>query len=99
MIITGGEKVHPTEVEGVLLAHPAVVDAAVVGVPDADLGQRVAAAVVRRAGAEVSVDELVEAVRHHLAICVPSARVRRLRAPPRWQILRAQLRAEILAAT
>jgi long-chain acyl-CoA synthetase len=42
LIIRGGSNIAPTEVERVLLAHPAVGDAAVVGVPDAVLGQRVA---------------------------------------------------------
>jgi long-chain acyl-CoA synthetase len=41
LIIRGGSKISPVEIERVLMAHPAVRDAAVVGVPDADLGQRV----------------------------------------------------------
>jgi fatty-acyl-CoA synthase len=102
LIITGGEKVHPTEVEGVLLAHPGVVDAAAVGLPDTDLGQRVAAAVVLRAGAEVTVEELVDAVRRHLArFAVPRVLVF-VDSVPRnaaGKILRAQLATEILAAS
>jgi malonyl-CoA/methylmalonyl-CoA synthetase len=47
MIKTGGENVYPGEVEAVLLATPGVADAVVVGLPDARLGQRVAALVVR----------------------------------------------------
>lgn len=46
MIITGGENVYPQEVERVLLTHPSVTDCAVVGRPDPDLGERVAAYVV-----------------------------------------------------
>jgi len=42
LIIRGGSNISPVEVERVLMAHPAVGDAAVVGVPDPDLGQRVA---------------------------------------------------------
>ena len=45
-IVRGGENVHPAEVERVLLAHPAVRDAAVVGIPDARLGQTVGALIV-----------------------------------------------------
>jgi long-chain acyl-CoA synthetase len=45
LILSGGVNVYPAEVESVLLEHPLVDDAAVVGVPDADLGQRVAALV------------------------------------------------------
>lgn len=48
LVISGGVNVHPGEVEGVLLEHPAIVDAAVVGVPDDDLGERLAAAVETR---------------------------------------------------
>jgi 2,3-dihydroxybenzoate-AMP ligase len=48
----GGEKIAPDEVEDHLLAHPAVHDAAVVGVPDARLGERSCAVIVPRAGAE-----------------------------------------------
>ena len=57
MIIRGGENISPREVEEVLMEHPAVRDAAVVGVPDEEWGQRVAAAVVLDAPA--APDELV----------------------------------------
>jgi O-succinylbenzoic acid--CoA ligase len=55
-ILTGGENVDPGEVVAVLRAHPAVDDAAVVGVPDDEWGQRVSALVV--AAADVSADDL-----------------------------------------
>jgi acyl-coenzyme A synthetase/AMP-(fatty) acid ligase len=47
-IIRGGENIAPAEIEDVLLRHPAVVDAVVVGVPDDQWGQRLEAAVVTR---------------------------------------------------
>jgi acyl-CoA synthetase (AMP-forming)/AMP-acid ligase II len=50
MIITGGENVYSSEVEAVLQRHPAVAEAAVVGVPDERLGEAVAAMVVSRPG-------------------------------------------------
>jgi acyl-CoA synthetase (AMP-forming)/AMP-acid ligase II len=45
MIISGGVNVYPAEVEAVLLSHPAVRDAAVVGLPDEEFGERIAAVV------------------------------------------------------
>jgi len=45
VINTGGEKVHPQEVEDILLAYPGVTDASVVGVPDETWGERVVAVV------------------------------------------------------
>jgi acyl-CoA synthetase (AMP-forming)/AMP-acid ligase II len=58
MIITGGENVLPTEVEEVLLRHPAVADAAVIGRADPEWQEAVTAVVVRRQRAEVSAEEL-----------------------------------------
>lgn len=58
MIITGGENVYCTEVEGVLFTHPAVREAAVFGVPDEKWGERVCAAVVPRQGAKIEAEEL-----------------------------------------
>ena len=58
MIIRGGYNVYPREVEEVLYAHPAVLEAAVVGIPHADLGEEVGAAVVLSEGASASADEL-----------------------------------------
>ena len=46
MVVSGGENVYPAEVENVLLSHPAVVDAAVIGVPDEKWGETVKAIVV-----------------------------------------------------
>jgi O-succinylbenzoic acid--CoA ligase len=57
-IITGGENVAPTEVEAVLLAHPAVGDAAVIGRPDLEWGEAVVAVVVLRDGQAVEPEEL-----------------------------------------
>ncbi|MFG3285041.1 class I adenylate-forming enzyme family protein [Streptomyces sp. NPDC048111] len=58
MVIRGGENVYCVEVEGVLHDHPAVLDAAVLGVPHPVLGEEVAAVVQVRAGASVSPEEL-----------------------------------------
>jgi acyl-coenzyme A synthetase/AMP-(fatty) acid ligase len=67
VINTGGEKVHPQEVEEVLLAHPAVTDCVVVGVPDDVWGERVSAVVATRDPDAVSQEELRDWVRLSLA--------------------------------
>ena len=67
MINTGGEKVFPEEVEGVLKAHPAVFDCLVVGVPDERWGERVTAVVQARPGTSPSVEELDAHCREHIA--------------------------------
>jgi long-chain acyl-CoA synthetase len=66
VIVRGGENLSPGEIEDVLLDHPAVADAAVVGVPDEEWGEGVAAAVVLKAGATASAEELQDWVRKHL---------------------------------
>ncbi len=60
MIISGGENVYPSEVEGMLGGHPKVKDVAVIGVPDEKWGERVHAVVIPRDGATLSVEEIVE---------------------------------------
>jgi acyl-CoA synthetase (AMP-forming)/AMP-acid ligase II len=64
---TGGEKVFPEEVEGALKSHPDVFDALVIGVPDALLGQRVAALIQPRPGAVADPGALAEHVRRQVA--------------------------------
>jgi len=67
MIVSGGENVFPREVEELLVTHPAVADVAVIGVEDADFGQRLRAFAVKAAGAEVSEEELQTFVKDNLA--------------------------------
>jgi acyl-CoA synthetase (AMP-forming)/AMP-acid ligase II len=58
MIVTGGENVYSAEVENAIAAHPAVAGCAVIGVPDAEWGERVHAVVVVRPGATLTQEEL-----------------------------------------
>jgi len=67
IIKTGGEKVSALEIEAVLRAHPAIADCAVVGVADADWGERVSAAVVLAAGRALGLEELRDWARERLA--------------------------------
>jgi len=67
MIVSGGENVYPQEVEDVLCLHPAILEVAVVGVPDAEFGQRLRAVVVPRAGFDLSRADVKAYVRHRLA--------------------------------
>jgi fatty-acyl-CoA synthase len=67
MIVSGGENVYPAEVEDLLNGHPDVAEAAVVGVPDEEFGERLRAYVVRRPGTKVRAADLKAHVRDHLA--------------------------------
>lgn len=92
VIVTGGEKVAPHIVEDALLAHPAVAEACVVGVPDVAWGARVVAAVVLRAPA----DDLVAFVASRLPPFARPKEVRVLDALPRGgsgKVLRREVAA------
>jgi long-chain acyl-CoA synthetase len=67
MIIRGGYNVYPREVEEVLYEHPAVREAAVVGIPDPEHGEEVAAAVALKDGEQAGADELREFVKGQVA--------------------------------
>jgi long-chain acyl-CoA synthetase len=67
MILRGGFNVYPREIEDVLMTHPAVSMAAVIGVPDERLGEEVKAFVVLKPGAAASADELMAWGREQMA--------------------------------
>jgi len=67
MYISGGENVYPAEIENVLYAHPAVAEAAVVGVPDPTWQEVGRAVVVLAPGAEATADDLIAFCRERLA--------------------------------
>ena len=83
MIITGGENVYSAEVENAIAQHPAVAACAVIGIPSDEWGESVHAVVVRKPGAEVSVEALIahcEGADRRLQ--VPAQRRLRRRAAP-----------------
>jgi acyl-CoA synthetase (AMP-forming)/AMP-acid ligase II len=67
MIITGGENVYSVEVEAVLFEHPAVLDAAIIGLPDEVWGESVCAIIVPKEGAAIDEEELKSFCRQKLA--------------------------------
>ncbi len=67
VIISGGENISSIEVEGVLLRHPAVLEAAIVGLPDEKWGEAPHAFVVLREGASATGDDIIAFAREHLA--------------------------------
>ncbi|MFC7490007.1 MULTISPECIES: AMP-binding protein [unclassified Knoellia] len=98
MIVSGGENVYPIEVESLLVEHPAVREVSVVGVPDPEFGQRLAAFVVLHDGATLSEDDVKAQVKAHRARhCVPRE-VHFLDELPRnatGKVLARELRASI----
>jgi len=67
VIISGGENISSVEVEGVLLRHPSVQEAAIVGLPHEKWGEAPHAFVVLKAGAEATEEELIQLTRERLA--------------------------------
>ncbi|GGZ11396.1 AMP-binding protein [Novosphingobium colocasiae] len=67
MIIRGGENIYPREIEEFLYTHPAVEDVQVIGVPDEKYGEDVLACVLRRAGAEIDAEGLINFCRGRIA--------------------------------
>jgi acyl-CoA synthetase (AMP-forming)/AMP-acid ligase II len=98
VIVRGGENLSPGEIESVLVDHPGVEAAAVVGIPDVEWGERVVAAVVPRAGASVTEDELRDFVRERLRSTRTPERIEfrdELPANETGKLLRRVLRDEL----
>ena len=83
LINRGGEKIPPVEVESAITAHPDVVEAAVVGLPDGDLGEIVGAAVVARPGSALDAPQLGRFLGERIADYKSPRKVRFLTALPR----------------
>ena len=84
MIIRGGENIYPREIEEVLIGHPAVADATVLGFPDEHYGETVAAA-IRPAAPDSAADELADALADELAAFCRD-RLAAYKVPVRWLI-------------
>ena len=99
IIVRGGENMSPGEIEDVLLEHEAVADAAVVGLPDEQWGEAVAAAVVTRPGRSVSEEEIRSWVKDRLRSSRTPQRIDfrdELPYSELGKLLRRKLRAEML---
>ena len=95
LVIRGGYNVYPREIEEVLYAHPAILEAAVIGKPDERLGEEVVAVVALREGASVSAEEIIAYTRERLAAYKYPREIRfmtELPKGPSGKILKAALR-------
>ena len=95
MIISGGENIYSPEIERVLAEHPAVMEVAIIGVPDDTWGESVKAVVALKPGASASEEELIDHCREHLARfkCPKSVDVvEALPRNPTGKILKRELR-------
>jgi acyl-CoA synthetase (AMP-forming)/AMP-acid ligase II len=98
MYIVGGFNAYPAEIENLLLAHPDISQVAVIGIPDARLGEVGMAFVVPRRGAELSPEEIIEWSRAHMANYKAPRRVEILDALPTGatgKVLKEDLRARV----
>jgi len=97
IIIRGGENIAPAEIEAVLHAHPSVDEAAVIGIPDVDWGQKIAAFVALRPGKTASNDELADFCRQRLASFKKPEIIRFVDALPKnplGKILKKELKSQ-----
>ena len=95
MINASGFKVWPREVEDVLYAHPAILEAAVVGVPDEYRGENVVAFISLQPGSEVTEDDIIAYCRDHLASYKAPRQINFIEALPKTasgKILRREMR-------
>jgi acyl-CoA synthetase (AMP-forming)/AMP-acid ligase II len=67
MILTGGENVYSTEIENVLYMHPAILECAVIGVPDEKWGEAVKGIVVLKPGQKATTQEIIQFCKERIA--------------------------------
>ncbi len=96
LLMSGGENIYPAEVENALMAHPAVLEVAVIGVPSPKWGETPLAVVVPKPGQSIDGDELIAFAREHLAHYKCPTAVEVVEALPRnpsGKVLKRELRA------
>jgi acyl-CoA synthetase (AMP-forming)/AMP-acid ligase II len=102
LIIRGGENIAPAEVEAVLQTHPAIEEVAVVGVPDVEWGEQVAAIVAPKAGSTLTADEVSDWCRQRLASFKKPEMVyfvSELPRNPMGKVLRQDLREQLVKSS
>ncbi len=103
MIIRGGENVYCSEVEGTIFEHPAILDAAVIGVPHQVLGEEVGAIVQLKPGQHASAEDIKAHVRERLAAFKVPVHIwfrdEDLPRNPAGKVLKRQLRDEVVPPT
>ena len=100
LIISGGENIYPAEIENVLLEHPAIVEACVVGCPDERWGEAAVAAVVLQPGARLSAADVIAMLDGRIARYKQPRAVRFVDSLPRTalgKVKREELRAVVAA--
>jgi fatty-acyl-CoA synthase len=101
VVVRGGENISPGEIEDVLVAHPAVADAAIIGIPDDEWGETVVAVVVTDGDADVDTAKLQQWVRERLRSSKVPNRIEFRSSLPyndTGKLVRRQLRAELLSS-
>lgn len=96
LLMSGGENIYPAEVENAIMAHPAVQEVAVIGVPSEKWGETPLAVVVAKPGATVDADEIISFTRERLAHYKCPTAVQVIEALPRnpsGKVLKRELRA------
>jgi acyl-CoA synthetase (AMP-forming)/AMP-acid ligase II len=99
LIIRGGENISPAEVEAVLHTHPAIEEAAIIGVPDVDWGEQVMAIVVPKADSTLTVEEVIDWCHQRVASFKKPTRVQfvsELPHNPLGKVLRNELREKFI---
>jgi acyl-CoA synthetase (AMP-forming)/AMP-acid ligase II len=102
MIITGGFNVYSAEVEQALLAHPAVLDCAVIGLPDDKWGERVTAVIQLHPGHDAAADEIRAFVKARIGSVKAPKQVETWQDLPRskvGKVLKNEVKAQLLSQT